>query len=138
MTVRSCMSCGATDVVHFKGRSFTIDHLTAAETIGDLAGWECMVCRDVVFEPDSASRYAEAGDRLVQAARDAQRLNIRRIRRKLKLTQAQAAQLTGGGHNAFSRYERGESVPMPAVMNLFRILDNHPELLGELGVPDRR
>ena len=43
-----------------------------------------------------------------------------------------AAKLTGGGHNAFSRYERGEATPLPAVMNLLRFLDRHPELLKEL------
>jgi HTH-type transcriptional regulator/antitoxin MqsA len=50
-------------------------------------------------------------------------------RKRLKLTQKQAAELTGGGHNAFSRYERGEAVP---VVNLFKILDKHPELVKEL------
>jgi len=58
---------------------------------------------------------------------------LARIRKKLKLTQQAAARLTGGGKNAFSRYERGEAKPMPAVVNLFRLLDRHPELLGELG-----
>ncbi|WP_293368015.1 type II TA system antitoxin MqsA family protein [Nevskia sp.] len=57
---------------------------------------------------------------------------LARVRRKLKLTQADAAELTGGGHNAFSRYERGEAKPMAAVVNLFRLLDKHPELLKEL------
>ena len=106
--------------------------------VEDLAGKECSQCHEVEFAPDSARRYAEAGDRLVREERDAQRLDIRRIREKLKLTQTQAAQLTGGGHNAFSRYERGEAVPLPAVVNLFRILDKHPELLGELGVKSNR
>jgi len=44
----------------------------------------------------------------------------------------QAANLIGGGHNVFSRYERGDARPLPAVMNLFRLLDHHPELLKEL------
>ena len=57
---------------------------------------------------------------------------IRRIRRKLGLSQVAAARLTGGGHNAFSRYERGEATPLPAVINLFRLLDKHPELLKHL------
>jgi len=57
---------------------------------------------------------------------------LARIRRKLKLTQKEAATLTGGGHNAFSRYERGEARPLPAVLNLFRLLDRHPELLKEI------
>ena len=57
---------------------------------------------------------------------------LARIRKKLKLTQHEAAQLTGGGHNAFSRSERGETKPVQAVLNLFRLLDIHPELLKEL------
>lgn len=59
-------------------------------------------------------------------------VELARIRRKLKLTQQEAAHLTGGGKNAFSRYERGEARPMPAVVNLFRLLDRHPDLLMEL------
>jgi len=43
-----------------------------------------------------------------------------------------AARLTGGGHNAFSRTERGEVTPLPTVVNLFRLLDKHPELLKDL------
>ena len=57
---------------------------------------------------------------------------IRRIRLKLGLSEVAAARLTGGGHNAFSRYERGEVAPLPAVINLFRLLDKHPDLLKEL------
>lgn len=57
---------------------------------------------------------------------------IRRIRRKLGLSQVTAARPTGGGDNAFSRYERGEAAPLPAVVNLFWLLDKHPELLKDL------
>ncbi len=67
-----------------------------------------------------------------RAVRGQQRKEIRRIRRKLGLSQAAAARLTGGGHNAFSRYERGEVAPLPAVINLLRLLDKHPDLLKEL------
>ena len=54
------------------------------------------------------------------------------IRKRLKLTQAQAAKLTGGGKNAFSRYERGQAKPVAAVINLFKLLDKHPDLIKEL------
>lgn len=57
---------------------------------------------------------------------------LARIRKKLKLTQKEAALITGGGHNAFSRYERGEAKPIQAVLNLFKLLDHHPDLLKEL------
>lgn len=72
------------------------------------------------------------GDALVLREREEQSKEIRRIRRKLGLSQVAAARLTGGGHNAFSRYERGEAAPLPAVVNLFRLLDKHPELLHDL------
>lgn len=57
---------------------------------------------------------------------------IRRIRKKLKLTQKQAAAIFGGGPNAFSRYERGEAISSRSTANLLRLLDKHPEQLQEL------
>jgi HTH-type transcriptional regulator / antitoxin MqsA len=57
---------------------------------------------------------------------------LSRFRKKLKLTQKEAALIKGGGHNAFSRYERGEAKPIQAVLNLFKLLDHHPDLLNEL------
>jgi HTH-type transcriptional regulator/antitoxin MqsA len=100
--------------------------------VKSLSGRRCSSCGEIEFDQRSAKRYAAAGDKLVLQARAAQRSEIRRIRKKLGLSQAMAAELTGGGHNAFSRYERGESAPLPAVVNLFRLLDRHPDLLNEL------
>jgi len=57
---------------------------------------------------------------------------LARIRKKLKLTQQEAALLTGGGRNAFSRYERGKAKPLQSVTNLFKLLDKHPDLLDEI------
>ncbi len=51
---------------------------------------------------------------------------VRQIRKKLKLTQKEASLLCGGGPNAFSRYERGESVPLRATSNLLRLLEKYP------------
>ena len=65
-------------------------------------------------------------------AADSSTFQLARIRKKLKVTQVEAARITGGGPNAFSRYERGKARPLPAVTNLFRLLDRHPELLNEL------
>lgn len=59
---------------------------------------------------------------------------IKRIRKKLKLTQKQAAQVFGGGPNAFSRYEHGEVSPLRSTSNLLRLLDKHPEQLQELSM----
>jgi HTH-type transcriptional regulator / antitoxin MqsA len=119
-------------MTRFTGETFTIEHDGMAATLEGLSGWRCRDCDEIVFDPDDARRYSEAGDALVLKSRERQRREIRRIRRKLGLSQAAAARLTGGGHNAFSRYERGEAMPLPAVVNLLRLLDKHPELLREL------
>jgi len=42
------------------------------------------------------------------------------------------AEIFGGGPNAFSRYERGETTPLRSTSNLLRLLNNHPEQLAEL------
>jgi HTH-type transcriptional regulator/antitoxin MqsA len=130
---RKCASCGSRkDVVRFENETFVVEHEGRKAKVEGLSGWRCATCGEVEFDPTSAKRYAAAGDRLVMEARDRQRQEIRRIRRKLGLSQTAAARLTGGGHNAFSRYERGEATPLPAVVNLFRLLDKHPELLKDL------
>jgi HTH-type transcriptional regulator / antitoxin MqsA len=119
-------------MTRFEGKTFTIEHAGMTATVRGLSGWRCNACDEVEFDVDSAQRYAAAGDKLVLRERERQSQEIRRIRRKLGLSQVAAARLTGGGHNAFSRYERGEATPMPAVINLFRLLDKHPELLSDL------
>jgi HTH-type transcriptional regulator/antitoxin MqsA len=92
----------------------------------------CDHCGDGFPEPDANEEAAWQTFRdRVDSEESAE---LARIRKKLKLTQQAAARLTGGGKNAFSRYERGEAKPMPAVVNLFRLLDRHPELLRELGI----
>ena len=132
MRYQACASCGVPGAVPFKGETFRISHEGVSVEVEGLSGRRCSSCGAIEFDRRSAKRYAAAGDKLVLRARAAQRLEIRRIRRKLGLSQAEAAKLTGGGHNAFSRYERGESAPLPAVVNLFRLLDRHPGLLKEL------
>jgi HTH-type transcriptional regulator/antitoxin MqsA len=130
---RKCVNCETRKgMTRFKGETFTIEHGGMTATVEGLSGWRCEGCGEVEFDADSARRYAAAGDKLVLHHRAKQSREIRRIRRKLGLSQVAAARLTGGGHNAFSRYERGAASPLPAVINLFRLLDKHPELLKDL------
>ncbi len=132
MKYHVCANCGAPGAVPFRDETFRVSHQGVSADVKGLSGRRCSSCGEIEFDQRSAKRYAAAGDKLVLQARAAQRSEIRRIRKKLGLSQAMAAQLTGGGHNAFSRYERGESAPLPAVVNLFRLLDRHPDLLNEL------
>ncbi len=130
---KKCTQCKSRkDMVRFKDETFTVKHASLSAKVKGLSGWRCETCDEVEFDAASAQRYAAAGDALVMRAREQQSKEIRRIRRKLGLSQVAAARLTGGGHNAFSRYERGEVAPLPAVVNLFRLLDKHPELLDDL------
>ena len=130
---RKCLTCESRKSMNrFEGEAFTIEHAGMSTTVAGLSGWRCNSCGEVEFDANSARRYAAAGDALVLRDRERQSKEIRRIRRKLGLSQSAAARLTGGGHNAFSRYERGEVAPLPAVVNLLRLLDKHPELLKDL------
>jgi len=129
---KKCMACPG-GMTRFRNETFTIVHAGMKAKVEGLSGWRCEGCDEVEFDAKSARAYAAAGDELVLRDRARQGREFRRIRRKLGLSQVAAAQLTGGGHNAFSRYERGEAAPLAAVVNLFRLLDKHPELLKDLG-----
>ncbi|MFA7268727.1 MAG: type II toxin-antitoxin system MqsA family antitoxin [Sterolibacterium sp.] len=90
----------------------------------------CNHCHDGFPEHDAREEAAWVAFR---DSVDAEEIaELARIRKKLKLTQQEAAKLAGGGKNAFSRYERGQAKPVAAVLNLFRLLDKHPQLLKEL------
>ena len=95
-----------------------------------MRGAFCNHCQDGFpeFDPKQEAAWIAFRDR-VDAEESAE---LTRIRKKLRLTQAKAAVLAGGGKNAFSRYEKGKAKPVAAVINLFRLLDRHPELLEEL------
>jgi HTH-type transcriptional regulator/antitoxin MqsA len=59
------------------------------------------------------------------------------VREILNLTQQCASEIFGGGINAFSRYERGET-PIPrSLSQLLLLLYNHPEMLKEINVKNR-
>lgn len=53
---------------------------------------------------------------------------IRHIRKNiLGLSQREAAEIFGGGVNAFGRYERGERTPLKSTINLLKMFERHPE-----------
>ncbi len=59
-------------------------------------------------------------------------LEIRDVRKKLKLSQKDASCLFGGGVNAFNRYECGDS-PIPKPLSLLlMVLNKHPSHLREI------
>jgi HTH-type transcriptional regulator/antitoxin MqsA len=127
--LKLCGACGGKKATAFANETFTI----AGDVVVDgLSGERCDSCGEVYFDTASQNRYIDASDAWVLARREEEQKLLASVRKKLKLTQRQASRLTGGGHNAFGRYERGEARPLPAVVNLFKLLDKHPALLDEI------
>ena len=57
---------------------------------------------------------------------------IARVCKQLDLDQRRAAEIFGGGINAFCRYENGETRPSLALVKLLKVLERHPDLLAEV------
>lgn len=125
---KPCHLCGA-GTLHDGVKTITQEY-KGCPFSSETRGAFCDHCADGFVEFDAAEEAAWLAFRDRVDAIEAAELI--RIRKKLKLTQLEAARLAGGGKNAFSRYERGQAKPVAAVVNLFRLLDHHPELLSEL------
>jgi HTH-type transcriptional regulator/antitoxin MqsA len=137
MTMK-CLCCGAAELIHdtrdmpytYKGENTTIPAVT-----GDF----CPACGEVVLNREQGDRYSEMVG-LFQRQVNAAYVDpdyIAKVRRKLNLDQRQAAELFGGGVNAFSRYENGKTKPPLALVELLKLLDRHPDLLTEVGQGSR-
>jgi HTH-type transcriptional regulator/antitoxin MqsA len=127
-----CLNCEQADMVQ-EARDVAVRAGNFSEVVAAVFGWHCPNCGEIEFLDDDGSERHAAALQRVHAQRSAEQRDwMKGVRKKLKLSQHEAAELTGGGHNAFGRYERGEVRPMPAAVNLFKILDRHPELLAEI------
>ncbi len=100
--------------------------------ISRVKGWHCLHCEEVEFDAGEGVRFSESIENVAKGIDAEEMVELARIRKKLKLTQREAALLTGGGQNAFSRYEHGKAKPLRSVINLFKLLDKHPDLLDEI------
>ena len=58
--------------------------------------------------------------------------DIRRIRKKLRLTQVQAGEIIGGGPRAFQRCESGDVLPSRAISSALALFDHNPDGLSVL------
>jgi HTH-type transcriptional regulator/antitoxin MqsA len=126
-----CLSCEQANMVRAK-KDCAIEYRGHLATVRAIDGWHCPACGEVEFSGKEGARYAEALEKLRLKVDAEESAELARIRKKLKLTQRRAAAIAGGGINAFSRYETGKAKPVAAVVNLFRLLDRHPELVDEI------
>jgi HTH-type transcriptional regulator/antitoxin MqsA len=107
----------------FKGESITFD----------MPGWYGDQPDDGVFDPEDMKISDRALNRL--KARYEGLLEpeeIKRIRKKLGLTQEAAGKLIGGGARAFQRYEAGDLLPSRAISSALVLLDRDPPALAAL------
>jgi HTH-type transcriptional regulator/antitoxin MqsA len=128
-----CPFCGAAKLVRdtrdlpyvYKGESTVIPAVT---------GEFCPACGESVLDMDESARTSAAmlefNKRVNASIVDP--VFIASVRKKLALDQREAAEIFGGGINAFSRYENGKTRPPLALVKLLKVLDRHPELLAEV------
>lgn len=128
-----CLNCEKGEMVRGK-KNCEIEYRGHHATVRTVDGWHCPECGEVEFVDNEGARYAEALEKLRSKVDAEDAAELARIRKKLKLSQRRAAEIAGGGVNAFSRYENGKARPVAAVVNLFRLLDKHPELINEIAV----
>ena len=57
---------------------------------------------------------------------------LKRIRKKLELTQKDASKIFGGGIRAFYKYETGENTQSKSLDILLRLIDNHKISLNDI------
>ncbi len=128
-----CPVCGVAELVHdtrdlpytYKGENTTIPAVTADfcpacdESITDMAETERVMREMLAFNKQVNTAIVDPAF-------------IVNVRKKLNLGQREAAEIFGGGINAFSRYENGKTKPPLALVKLFKLLDRHPDLLNEV------
>ena len=130
-----CPTCEIGNLVlHTRNRAYT--YKGKSTTIRGVTGRYCdnPECREVVMEMGESIRTSQ--EMLVFNKKVNAKLTpidlLANVRQRFKLTQQQAAEVFGGGANAFSRYESGKTKPPLALVKLFRILDKHPDLFEEV------
>lgn len=130
---RQCGSCGAGGMVRAV-RDVSHDFRGQVVTIAAVDGWHCPSCGEVEFASKAeAQRFFAEAQNAQQAIIQSEAERVRLWRKRLGLTQKRAADLFGGGINAFSEYERGKTQPSKSTVLLLKLLDKHPELLKEIG-----
>jgi len=132
MTMK-CPCCGAAELIR-DTRDLAYTYKGETTTIPAVTGEFCPACGEVVLEREHGDRYSELIG-LFQRQVNAAYVDpgyITEIRKKLALDQREAAEIFGGGVNAFSRYETGKTKPPLALVKLLRVLDRHPDLLDEV------
>ena len=128
-----CPNCGRAKLVH-DTRDIPYTYKGESTVIPAVTGDYCPTCDEAVLDLAESTRVSAlmlAFNREVNGAIVDPEF-IASVRKKLALDQREAAEIFGGGVNAFSRYENGKTKPSLALVKLLRVLDRHPDLLDEV------
>ncbi len=128
-----CPTCAAAELVH-DTRDMPYTYKGEATIIPAVVGDFCPACGEAVLDVAESARTSAAMlefNKQVNASIVDPDF-IAMVRKKLALDQREAAEIFGGGVNAFSRYENGKTKPPLALVKLLKVLDRHPDLLNEI------
>lgn len=128
-----CPVCGAAELV-YDTRDMPYTYKGETTIIPSVTGDYCPACAESLLdasETDRVMREMRSFSRQVNAAIVDPGFIVR-VRKELALDQRQAAEIFGGGVNAFSRYETGKTKPPLSLVKLLKVLDKHPDLLNEV------
>jgi HTH-type transcriptional regulator / antitoxin MqsA len=128
-----CPVCAGAKMVR-DTRDIAYTYKGETTTLPQMTGQFCPACDESLLdlkESGRAMRMMAAWKKEINAGMIDPKF-ITDVRTKLDLDQREAAEIFGGGANAFSRYETGKTKPSLALVKLLKMLDRHPELLGEV------
>jgi len=128
-----CPVCAAAELIH-DTRDMPYTYKGETVLIAAVTGDFCPACAESILnaqESDRVMREMRVFSKQVNAAIVDPGF-IAGVRKKLALDQREAAEIFGGGINAFSRYENGKTKPSLALVKLLKVLDRHPDLLNEV------
>lgn len=128
-----CPTCGKAKLVH-DTRNMPYTYKGEPTILPAVTGDYCPDCGEVVLDRKESVRIGELMlefNKQVNAS-IVDPAFITSVRKKLKLDQREAAEIFGGGVNAFSRYENGKTKPPLSLVKLLKVLDRHPDLLSEI------
>jgi len=128
-----CPICAAAELVH-DTRDIVYTYKGEATTIPAVTGDFCPACGEIVLGAAESARTSalmlDFNKQVNASIVDPEFISS--VRKKLALDQREAAEIFGGGVNAFSRYENGKTKPPLALIKLLKVLERHPDLLAEI------
>lgn len=128
-----CPNCAKANLVR-DTRDMPYSYKGESTVIAAVASDHCPACGESVLDAVESARISRLMLDFNKAvnAESVDPAFIANVRKKLALDQREAAEIFGGGVNAFSRYENGKTKPPLALVKLLKVLDRHPDLLAEV------